>query len=80
MVVDAEDQEQIRPLAGVEEEVCFKKDLTGPTLLEISDYQALGSLSLAVLRLRRLADFWGHDCQNSVDSRSAVAYLRGNHA
>jgi len=22
----------------------------------------------------------GHDSQNSVDSRSAVAYLRGNHA
>ena len=36
MVVDAEDQEQIRPLAGGEGEVCFKKDLTEPTLLEIS--------------------------------------------
>jgi len=33
---DAEDQEQIRPLGGGEREACFKKDLIGPTLLEMS--------------------------------------------
>ena len=39
MVVDAEVKErQIRPLFGVKEEVLFKKDLTGPTLLEMSGY------------------------------------------
>lgn len=36
MVVELEDEEQIRPLAEVAGDVCVKKDLTGPTLLEIS--------------------------------------------
>ena len=37
MVVDAEvKKEQGRPLLGVNGAVCSKKDLTGPTLLEMS--------------------------------------------
>ncbi len=37
MVVDAEvNKEQGRPLFGVDGEVCSKKCLTGPTLLEMS--------------------------------------------
>jgi hypothetical protein len=47
VVVDAEvNKEQGRPLFGVNEEVCKKvvtkkgkKDLTGPTLLEMYDYR-----------------------------------------
>ena len=38
MVVEAAvKEEQGRPLSGVTGEVCVKKDLTGPTLLEIDD-------------------------------------------
>ena len=39
MAVDAEvNKEQGRPLFGVDGEVCSKKYLTGPTLLEMSGY------------------------------------------
>ena len=42
MAVDAEvNKEQGRPLFGVDGEVCSKKYLTGPTLLEMSGYRDL---------------------------------------
>ena len=40
MAVDAEvNKEQGRPLFGVDGEVCSKKYLTGPTLLEMSGFR-----------------------------------------
>ncbi len=45
MVVDAEvNKEQGRPLFGVDGEVCSKKCLTGPTLLEMSGYRVYQDL------------------------------------
>ena len=66
MVVHAEDQEQIRPLAGGEGEVCFKKDLTEPTLLDIRTWTVSALIrihapnwhsSVAVLQVNRPLSF-----------------------
>ena len=76
MVVEAEDQEQIRPLAGVEGEVCFKKDLTGPTLLEISDFPKNQDFG-------QRCDFWrkvelNNSCEKSWQLQQFPALLRAS--
>jgi hypothetical protein len=47
VVVEAEvKEEEGRPLIGVNGVVCSKKDLTGPTLLEMYEYATTQELSL----------------------------------
>ena len=72
MVVDAERSRTRRPLAGVEGQVCFKKDLTGPTLLEISGYPTYQDLPAWSDDKFLVADYFGSYLE-LYSSRSAFS-------